>query len=232
MGFVVFTGASNTGTGSPVAVSAVTIPSGSLVIVGAGESTNSATAGTVGDSTGINVYTIIPGSTVNPNGFLANGVGAVYWSILSAGISAGSITYTPAGGAGTVASGIGYMYATGQAPAPVDASVTNIATGTGTNPSVTGGKPASTNELIVGTIFTNIASGGITQPGSFAAPWGISWNSGALIVMFGGSEINLASIATTYNPTIINSTNWGASIVGFLPFVPNPSATGLASCEW
>jgi hypothetical protein len=108
-------------------------------------------------------------------------------------------------------------YATGIAPFPLDTAVTAKSTfSTTSSPTVTGGTPTHSGELVIGVVWTSSATATISSQGSFSTPPNFISVSGAAST--GGGNLVNAGIGTeTYNPTLSASVNCAVCIQAFAP---------------
>src|SRR5215831_9108001 len=206
-------------TSATAQLTGVTVPAGSLIIACTSEVVSASSGGSISDSAS-NAYTrLVSGN--NTTGGASQGFGAIYYAWNSAAISSGTLTYTKLG---SNKGGLSAFYATGANAAadPVDASVTQTATGnTATaQPNVTGGAPAVSGELIVGVVQW---AGGTTDTFTqdiahgFAAPPAYEHGSAADNIA-GGTLVNSGTGTSTFAPTTNSaSKGWIAFVVGFKP---------------
>ena len=199
------------------AITGVSIPPGSLIVVGIGDGTPSiSNSGSVTDSAG-NSYT----SKVS-EGDTTNGYGSIFVINSPNATTVSSITYTSAGGVAPCV--IAALYLTGAATSsPVDAAVTAAAqSGSGT-PSVTSGVPSVVNEFFVA--WTTSSSNGTfvqdTTDG-WVSTYGLSTGvrsttgTGDNTIGGGGSQQVAGLTAKTFAPTGF-SAPWAAMVLGIKP---------------
>lgn len=191
-----------------VAISSVTVPAGSLIVIFIEEAI-ATVGGTVSD--GSNTYT--KAASKSQAGVV---FGAFYYAWNSLALSGATITYTKENSG--VATTMAAFYATGiqTASDPLDAAVTATAGGVSATPSVTSGTPGTSGELFVGCTGRNAGAETFTQDstnGSYAAPP----DAFAIAVsgVGGGFLVNAGSSAKTYAPTISSSRTWVDIIIGF-----------------
>lgn len=179
----------------------------------------------VTDSKG-NTWTKI-GSAVGLNGVILNGEMTLWYSVLTSALVSGTDTITDtATGAGST--DINAVKITGLSSTPLDTAVTNTATGTGTNPSVTSGTPTASGECFIAVVSYRNDAGTFTQDttnGWAAPPNSLFGSAGPTIGSSGGNQVNAGTGTKTFAPTISN-TSWAAAIVGFKAPSSPPTAFG------
>jgi hypothetical protein len=134
-------------TGTTLALTGVTVPAGSVVVVSVNDSSTTGVGGALADG-GINTYTraaALTNNNQNPNGFTA-----AWEAWNTAALSSATITYTRVQSGRPT--GMSAFYATGADTSASPLDVTATAYGSSANPSVTGGVPAVANELVVGIV--------------------------------------------------------------------------------
>ena len=210
IGKTVQTTAANTTT-----ITGVTVPSGSLIVLGAADRSSSGTA-SASDSVG-NTYTAAIA--------LSNTTNSIYHTIFyvknCTALSSNTITYTHA--QTSTQAQIGALYATGvDTSSPLDGAVTattNNLTTAAANNSVTSGTPSVSNELFVtclsvrsgNTTITQDSTNGWTNQPGLVFPNVISSSTGAMQY-----QINTGTGTKTCANTFASQFNAG-SIVGFKP---------------
>lgn len=218
-------GVASNSAGGTLALTGLTVPAGSLIVVIAAEENGTGANGSVSDGT--NNYSVAN----TASGFGAVGSGRVFFAPAAA-LTNGTITYTK-GGPAISNTCLSAFYATGIAQSsPLDSAVT--ATGSGgsnagtTTINITSGTPKQYGELFVGCYMA------VNAPPTFTLDAGDGWatppnktNTGVTAVA-GGSQVNGAtSLATVaFKPTQSGGGPnyfWSAVILGFLPDAPKPN---------
>lgn len=200
-------GGTNGASGTTLALTGNTTPSGALLVVIVVEGT-AASAGTLADGAG-NTYSIASSVAV-PS---AAGFATVFYCANASALTNQSITYTRQGSGHTCS--LEASYITGIATAtPLDATTTNSATGTSTSPSVTSGTPTQNGEFLFAAALTVSNAGTLSAvSSSFVASTNGSSSSGGYQAAFGNDCAGLAP--STFSCTITNSVGWAAFVVGF-----------------
>jgi hypothetical protein len=204
---------SNT-SGATLAISGVTAPVGSVIVVGIFELTSTASPGTVSD--GVNTYVLAASGRTGGSGNIVS----VYYAA-NASLSSGTITYTKHT-SGSPAE-LTAVYVTGAQTSPLDAAVTATGTGSSSTPSLASGTPALAGEMFlafigfagVSTSFTQDSGHGWATPPNSV----ITAGNGNLA---GGSQVNAGSGAITFAPTLGASVAWVAFIIGLEPMIAFP----------
>lgn len=199
-------GVNNNTSGATLAVSGVTVPAGSLIIVIVGENSLSAASGAVAD--GANTYTLGPTSTVVASPLTS---GSIFFAP-NASLSGGTITYTK--GSSGVAAGMSVVYISSIATSsPLDGAVSNSAGNQSSAPSVTSGTPAQSGEAFVGAL---IVGGTATITQDSGNGWSSPPNFSAGSVQAGGGfQVNSGTGTKTYAPSLSVSSPWVDLIAGF-----------------
>lgn len=210
--------------GATCALTGVTAPAGSTIVVIVAEV--SANAGTLSDSVNGNY-----GLAVSEQFNTAADIGAVFYFQNAAALAAGTITYTK-GSTGSVVV-MSAFYITGVATKSVlDPFITAAANGSSVSPAVTSGQPSYDNELILGAVMclgnpTYSQSSGMATP-----PVGVS--STTVLSVFGGNTIANKGVATNFAATLGTTEKWAAVVLGFEPgtgaetVTLNPSSGNLS----
>ena len=192
----------------------LTVPAGATIFVLVGE--NAGTIGTLADATN-GSYTAVSSVSFNA----AADVGAIFVFDGSAALSGVTLTYTKHTTGDSVVMTAFYV-SNVSASSVIDVAVTATATGSSTAPSVTGGTPGATNELVVGGVFCTGAPT-YTQAGGFGAtPSSVSVST--TLTVAGGSMFNNGSGTTTFAPTLGTSEPWAAIIVAITAVIPTTGA--------
>jgi len=225
-------GTNNNNSGSTLAISAVTVPAGSLIVVCVTDRSATAPGGSVSDG-GTNTYA--SAASKNLNNSTSNGFGAIFYAYNSGALSGATLTYTKTG---SVNCSMSAFYATGilSVSDPLDTGVTATSAGNGTGASgtVTSGAPAASGALFLGMI----ARAGNTA--TFTQDTGVAWATPPVEAKSGtasgdartngGTFVNTGTSALTYAPSYSGSSlNWAALIVAFKNGVITSSATASAS---
>lgn len=208
-------GVNNNTSGATLALTSVTVPASSLIIVGVCEY-NSGTGGSGTVSDGVNTYTLI--KAASPNSL--HGTCSIY-SAPSASLTSGTITYTKFLTGSVTA--ISAFYASNMVSQAADSAVSASATGNSTSPSVTSGTPAVAGELfvalcgqadVVGPVstFTQDTAHGWTTPFVDSVA-----GTSPTASVDGGSQVNGSLSSLTFSPTLSSGGNWAAIVVGFKP---------------
>ena len=196
-------GTNTSTTGTTVAISVgSTLPVGTLVVIFAAER-SSTIGGSVADSQS-NSYTATTGQFNNNSG--PAGWGRMWYSSITTQLtSSDSITFTKQGNNDTVA--VTAFSATNIATSsPLDTSVTDHITGSGTTPSVSSGSPSQSGELFIACLSVQSGTPGYSQdtfhnwatpPNGAAVGAGLNAAS-----VNGGSQVNSGTGTIVFSPTI------------------------------
>lgn len=207
--------------GTTLAISSVTAAVGTLVCVVVMEF-GTTTLGTISD-TGSNSWSNL--GTFHPNNASGNGTGSIFWSVLTTGLSAGSITYNKVSTSGCAMSGLVATSTTGWLASPNDGATTASNNGSGsTGFTVTSAAAPSVNpEFWVAALL--MQNNNVTTPGQdtghgWATPFDLESNTtnGAVGVYGGNQSTTQTSSTLTFAPTTggVNIT-WTALITAFKP---------------
>jgi hypothetical protein len=188
------------------------VPAGALIVVVVTQLT-AATAvnGTMTDNAagGANSYTVGASNIVDIVG-VAWVRGIIFYAYNVNALASGKvITYTPTGG--SVNSAMSAFYVTGEqtSSAPLDASVTAVASNIGnTQPTVTSGTPGVSGELFVGAVLQGIV-GTLSFTQDAANGWAVPPNEAddtTSALAAGGNQINAGTGTKTFAPTLGSGT--------------------------
>lgn len=198
-------------TGGNPAITGVTVPSGSLILVVATDEV--AALGSVSD--GVNTYSLATSISANGGGLQT---GLFYAP--NASLSSGTITYTR--GSGSVAAEISAVYSSNiLGVSPLDTAVSATAQGSSAAPSVTSGTPVQSGELFVGGLGA-ISAAGLTITQDTGHGWAFPPNTGSqadgfgsLVFASGGTQVNAGTGTKIFAPTLNAARPWGILVAGF-----------------
>jgi hypothetical protein len=211
-------GSSNNASGATLTLTGVTVPSGSLIVVGVIE--NAATAnGTLGDG-GTNTYGVAKGNTVGSGN---SGWCTLFFIANCGALSNATITFTKQNTGAAAQMSAVYVGSVATASAQ-DATVTVAAVGNSTSAaSGNSGIPGTNAELMIGLV----ASSGSSAPGS-PTGWCTAFANGvanaSLGLFFGEIRGGLAPVSLT---SAVASANWAAVVVGFKPVATPTGYSGV-----
>ena len=214
------TGSSVSGASFNIAVPAGGVPAGATIVVFVSDRNGSIGSQAVADSKG-NTYTRIT-SVITGTSTLCS----VYYAYNVSALSSGdTITITKAATDRAAASA---LYVTGIASGDtLDSAATNTATVSNGQPSVASNTPGTANDLFLGAVSTQGASGTFTQDSTHGAwstpPNGVSSGSGSSDRQIAGGHLTGSGTSTqTYAPTFSSTPAFASSIIIAL----KPSAGG------
>ena len=200
----------NNAAGATLTQAGIYVPSGALILVAVTEF-GSVTAGSLSDG-GTNTYTLLTSELMSGS----VGIVMLFYTLNALALTNATFTYTK-GLTGDKAS-MSLQYVLGiAASSAVDATVTAVAQGSSTTPSVISGAPGTTGEYIVGVVGWD--GGGaytLTNVAPFATPFD-TVNTQNAASLGGGCWNSSATTAVTYAPTLSTTAPWASIIAGFKP---------------
>ena len=206
-------GSAANSSGPTLALTGVTAPAGSTIVMFVYELSTTNQIGALSDGT-TNTYNIV--TAANPNNDPDDGIALIFVAENIVGISNATLTYTK-GTSGSPAA-MAALGPVGVIPGSYDGAVENDVGGSSASPSVTmSATPDAQNELIIGAVAWNgTTSDTFTQDsahGNYAVPFDFN-KSVAGVNIAGGSFIQSGTPAlATYAPTI-TSHPWHIFIIG------------------
>ncbi len=199
-------GTGSSTSGATCAITGVNAPAGSLIAVCVVETSHG--VGSIADGVNTGNYNLAASEPFNSGAYC----GAIFYFENSAALAAATITYTKSVSGSTVE--MSAFYISGAAASSVlDPSVTALATGSSTYPSVTSGIVGSAIEVLVGAVMCAGAPT-YTQASGFSTPPVLSAAS-TTVTVAGGVAFNGTNPTMAFSPTLGTSEQWAAIIVGF-----------------
>lgn len=199
--------------GATCALTGVTAPAGSLIIVVVVETSGS--AGGVADGTN-GAYSLAASEQFNT----AADIGAIYYFENSAALSAATITYTKGVSGSNVAMSAFYIVG---AAAP-DPAISAAASGASSvNPALVSGPPSATGEIIIAALMC-LGAPTYTQSADFATPPVLASVSTSA-TLAGGVTLSTKGLLASFAPTLGTAEAWAAIIIGFEPASASETVT-------